>query len=135
MTGYRTGVKIQGGSGNSLGPWMDTTNHLPGWGGLNGPGGVAVDIEHSSGNTIEGLYAVGGSGVVIGRHSHHNTIDLGFLQQGAVGVEIKHGALHNAVTNNVAMGNQTDLLDDNRKCPNTWTGNTFSTAEPAACVH
>jgi hypothetical protein len=135
MTGYRTGVKIQGGSGNSLGPWMDTTNHLPGWGGLNGPGGVAVDIEHSSGNTIEGLYAVGGSGVIIGRHSHHNTIDLGFLQQGAVGVEIKRGAAHNSITNNVAMGNQTDLLDDNRKCPNTWTGNTFSTAEPAACVH
>jgi hypothetical protein len=134
MSGYQTAVKIQGGGGNSLGPWMDTATHNPGWGGLTGPG-VAVDIEHSNGNTIEGLYVTGGSGVVISRNSHNNTIDLGFLQQGAVGVEIKRGASHNAITNNVAMSNQMDLLDDNRKCPNTWTGNTFSTAEPAACVH
>jgi hypothetical protein len=28
-----------------------------------------------------------------------------------------------------------DLIDLNRNCPNTWTGNTFNTAEPTACVH
>jgi hypothetical protein len=134
MSGYQIGVKILGGGGNSLGPWMDATTHYPGWGGLTGPG-VAVDIEHSSGNTIEGLYVTGGSGVIISRNSHNNTIDLGFLEQGAVGVQIKRGSTHNSVTNNVAMSNQVDLLDDNHTCPNTWSGNTFNTAQPAACVH
>jgi hypothetical protein len=134
MSGYQIGVKIQGGSGNSLGPWMDTTFHYPGWGGMTGPG-VAVDIEHSSGNTINGLYVVGGSGVIIGRGSSNNTIDLGFLESGGVGVEIRRGAAHNSITNNVAMSNQMDLRDDNPKCPNTWSGNAFNTAEPSNCVH
>lgn len=135
MSGYQTGVKILGGGGNSLGPWMDTTAHYPGWGGLSGPGGVGVDIENSNGNTIEGLYVVGGSGVVVGRRSSKNTIDLGFLEQGAVGIEIKRGATHNSVTSNVAMNNQMDLRDDNSTCPNTWTGNTFNTAKPVSCIH
>jgi hypothetical protein len=28
-----------------------------------------------------------------------------------------------------------ELIDLNRNCPNTWTGNTFNTDEPTACVH
>jgi hypothetical protein len=132
MGGYTTAVMIKGGGDNSLG--FPSTDHFPGWSGLFGPG-VAVDVEHSRNNLIEGLYVFSGSGVVIGRGSSHNTVDTGFFQNGTVGVEIKRGAKHNTVTTNVSTSNQTDLLDDNRNCgTNIWTGDTFNTAAPSNCV-
>ena len=89
------------------------------------------------GNTINGLQAggIGAAGLLLqGADATKAHGNFAFSRPDGVGIWAQLGALDNFLTGNRALGNGTDLQDDNANCDNnTWRGNTFGSSN-AACI-
>jgi nitrous oxidase accessory protein NosD len=106
---------------------------------------IGVSLVGSSFSTIQGgpqyentpmSLSAKSYGILIGRGSNFNTITQVNVQNSGIGVQISKGAGHNTVNSNVSVGNGVSLLDQNRGCgSNTWSNNTYNTANPPDCIH
>ena len=79
-----------------------------------------------SGNGGEGLILINGSNNTV----RHNTVDSNV----SIGIDVDATGSGNIFDDNVALGNSTDLVDENGDCThNTWTDNIFNSNSPV-CI-
>jgi Periplasmic copper-binding protein (NosD) len=122
---------------NALDPTMDLTDefnnnvviHNSVYG-IQVTGGNGNHFTHNnlSGNALDGLFLNPGNNNVV----HQNTVD----SNGQNGIEVQTGSVNNNIDGNTALGNQTDLIDSNTTCTNTWIDNSFNSilSIPPGCI-
>jgi parallel beta-helix repeat protein len=95
----------------------------------------AIELR-GSGNRVVGNLAADSPGDGISIFSDGNLIrGNGVFGNGDDGIIVVGTFGNNRVVNNRARGNGTDLTDQNADCAdNLWANNTFTSADPAACI-
>jgi parallel beta-helix repeat protein len=100
-------------------------------------GAVDQGIElRGTGNRVVGNLAVDAVGDGISIFSNDNLIrDNGAFSNGDEGIIVVETFGNNRIVNNRALGNGTDLADQNVDCDdNVWANNTFGSADPDDCI-
>jgi parallel beta-helix repeat protein len=102
---------------------------------------VAGAIDHGIelrgvGNRVVGNLAVDATGDGISVFSNDNLIrGNGVFSNGDEGIIVVATFGNNRIVNNRALGNGTDLTDQNLNCDdNVWVNNTFGSADPDDCI-
>ena len=100
-------------------------------------GAVDQGIElRGTGNRVVGNLAVDAVGDGISIFSNDNLIrDNGAFSNGDEEIIVVETFGNNRIVNNRALGNGTDLADQNLDCDdNVWANNTFGSADPDDCI-
>jgi parallel beta-helix repeat protein len=153
ITGYDIGVELGGGgggvSGSSVSGLTFTNNawaiQLNSGSGNTVSGNTAKDnlvggilLEAENGDTISGNAANNNSaiGIDVAVGSTATTVSGNAANNDGFGILVNPGSTGNTISANDAHGNpDDDLADLNDACDsNTWTGNTFKTANQT-CIH
>jgi hypothetical protein len=95
----------------------------------------AVELR-GDGNRVVGNLALGALGDGISVFSNDNRIrSNGVFSNGDEGIIVVEGFESNRIVSNSALGNATDLTDQNDDCDNNvWANNTFGSAVPDDCI-
>jgi parallel beta-helix repeat protein len=95
-----------------------------------------IELRGAGKNRVVGNLAVGAVGDGISIFSNENVIrGNGVFRNGDDGIIVVEGFGSNRIVNNSALGNGTDLADQNRDCDdNVWANNTFGSADPDGCI-
>ena len=100
-------------------------------------GAIDQGIElRGGGNRVDANLTVDAVGDGISIFSNDNLIrGNGAFSNGDEGIIVVEMFGNNRIENNRALGNGTDLADQNLDCDdNVWADNTFETADPDACI-
>jgi parallel beta-helix repeat protein len=100
-------------------------------------GAIDQGIElRGAGNRVDANLAVDAVGDGISIFSNDNLIrDNGAFSNGDDGIIVVETFGNNRIVNNRALGNSTDLTDQNLDCDdNVWANNTFGSADPEDCI-
>jgi parallel beta-helix repeat protein len=100
-------------------------------------GAIDQGIElRGAGNRVDANLAVDAVGDGISIFSNDNLIrDNGAFSNGDDGIIVVETFGNNRIVNNRALGNGTDLTDQNLDCDdNVWANNTFGSADPDDCI-
>jgi parallel beta-helix repeat protein len=100
-------------------------------------GAIDQGIElRGAGNRVDANLAVDAVGDGISIFSNDNLIrDNGAFSNGDDGIIVVETFGNNRIENNRALGNGTDLTDQNLDCDdNVWANNTFGSADPDDCI-
>jgi parallel beta-helix repeat protein len=100
-------------------------------------GALDQGIElRGAGNRVDANLAVDAVGDGISIFSNDNLIrDNGAFSNGDDGIIVVETFGNNQIVNNRALGNGTDLTDQNLDCDdNVWANNTFGSADPDDCI-
>jgi Right handed beta helix region len=100
-------------------------------------GAIDQGIElRGAGNRVDANLAVDAVGDGISIFSNDNLIrDIGAFSNGDDGIIVVETFGNNRIVNNRALGNGTDLTDQNLDCDdNVWANNTFGSADPDDCI-
>jgi parallel beta-helix repeat protein len=100
-------------------------------------GAIDQGIElRGAGNRVVGNLALDAVGDGIAVFSNDNLIQgNGTFSNGDDGIIVVEGFGNNRIVNNRALGNGTDLTDQNPDCDdNVWAHNTFGSADPDDCI-
>ncbi len=139
FTGSRIGVATVGPfDGTASGNVISNNTFRSGDGGIQllGNTGTVVSGNDASNLNVEGILIGGDPSigqVTSGNDVHGNTTN----NNGTFGIHVGTGGTSNTISGNTATANHAvDLVDSHPTCDaDIWTGNTFATAAPAACVH
>ena len=95
----------------------------------------AIELR-GDGNRVAANLAVDAVGDGISVFSSNNVVRAnGVFSNGDDGIIVTATGGGNRVVNNRALGNATDLTDQNPDCgDNVWAGNAFESADPDACI-
>ena len=101
----------------------------------NGSNGILADQSGSNLITNNTINNNGSDGIVALRGLANTITNNTTNNNGSDGIDLATGEDGNTVSGNTAQGNTTyDLFDENGCGSNTWTGNTFKTAN-LTCIH